>query len=394
VADSSSATARSVAAGDDVALDLNTTPRAELRFYGSQSSFNLGYSPSFAWLDVTRDGELAILHSANAVFAWSTRRLRLSLGVTGSIGRQSFLALTQSPVTAPTTSDTAPPPTTGAPADGSDTPAPTSASPFFPQQEIVYTGSLSGWLGMSYELSRRWSISSRIGYEVSGGLGDSEQSIPLRRGPTADASAGYRWTRRDTLTTSLAAAQIVVPSRGSRFTSISALEDWSHRFARRTQGNVGAGATYLRSRDTGNSEADNSLLASGVIGFTQGWLVERDALVAFIARGALGTEYNPVLGVVNQRVNGEAGLSWTNGPASVACSGQVSQSLPLDALDAALAYGASVTGGYQLADPVALSIGGGWTHQVLPSQVVVTTISPDQWRAFVALSLVAPVLVL
>lgn len=391
VADASTATVRSTVTGHEVALDLNTTPRAELRFGRGPSTLSLGYSPSFAWVDVTRDGSFALLHSATATYGWSEKRLRLTLAIAGSIGRQSYLtvgSIAPAPVDQGGGMPTQPAPAT--PSGGTTPPANTTT--FFPQREIVETGSFSVSLGTTYQLTRRWTLTDRIGYDVSGGLGDSKSFVPLRRGPTASATVDYLLTRDDSVASSVSWSLVDVPSRGSRFTTVTLLETWRHRFAIRTLGRIGAGGTFLRSRDAAHEPTVNSLLAAGLLGFSQGWILGHNEALSFSANGNLGAEYNPVLGEVRQRIGADAGWDWSKDRTSLGCRGQVSQTLPLHSPNAALLYGASVNASYHVADPLAVSMGAAWTRQVLPSSLAVADVSSDQWRVFLTLTLVAPAL--
>lgn len=391
IADASSAEVRSLPTGDSVAVDLSTSPSALFTLSARRSAWALGYSPRIALLNVTRQSELAVFHNAFVGYAWWAKRLQLRLGVHGSIGSQSFVA-----ARAPTTiggEEPAPgagqPPTTP---DPMPDPVDATADPFLPQREVVETGSVGATFDVGYRLAARWSLSLGVAFDVSGGIGDSEPLIPYRRTAVGSAGLTHNLTRRDDLTTSLSTSVTQVPDVGSRFVTVTALETWSHRFGLRTNGSLGAGATYLRARATPTSDTDNSVQANGSASISQGFLLDDGATLTAAASVTLDTGYNQVLGVVGQRASGQASLAWQRDPVSAGASFQTSQTLPLDDPDAALSYGAGANVGVRVADPFQLQAGGSWSHQVLPDSATVTSASPDQWSAFIGFTLTLPIL--
>jgi hypothetical protein len=392
VADASTAEVRSLPAGDGAAVDLSTSPSALLTLSARRSAWAFGYSPRIALLNVTRQSELAVFHNAFAGYAWWAKRVQLRLGVHGSIGSQSFVAARAPTATAGTAEPAPGPGQEPTTPDAMPAPVDTTADPFLPQREVVETGSAGVTFDVGYRLAPRFSLALGVAFDVSGGIGDSEPLIPYRRTAVGSASLTYNLTRRDDLTTSLSTSITQVPEVGSRFVTITALETWSHRFGLRTNGSLGAGATYLRSRATPDSDTDNTVQANGSASLSQGFLLDDGATLTAAANVALDTGYNQVLGVVGQRASGQASLAWQRDRVSAGASFQTSQTLPLDDPNAALSYGAGVNFGVRVADPFQLQAGGSWSHQVLPESAAFTSASADQWSAFIGFTLTLPIL--
>jgi hypothetical protein len=390
--DASSAEVRSVPDGGSVALDLSTSPSALLALTARRSAWSFGYAPRIALLNVTRDSELAVFHNAFVGYAWWTKRLRLGVTAYGGVGSQSFFSArtAAAPFATPD-----PAPGDAPPAEPSgEAPAPSDAAtdPFLPQREVIETGSAGGAIGIGYRLAPRWDLSLGVAYEISGGINESKPLIPFRRTASGSASVGHGLTRRDDLATTLSSSVTDVPDVGSRFVTVSLFETWSHRFGVRSNGSLGAGATYLRARPTADGETDNSIQANGSASYNQGFLLTDGATLTASASVTLDTGYNQVLGVVGQRVSGNAALAWQRDRASASAQWNTSQTLPVDDPSSALSYGAGVSFGYRVAEPFQVQAGGSWSHQVLPDSVTVRSASADQWGAFIGFTLTLPIL--
>jgi hypothetical protein len=269
LSDASTAEVRSVPSGDEVAFDVSTAPSALLGLTFRRSAWTSLHA-AHCCCRPDRDAQLAVFHDVQAGYAWWARRLRLSFGVRGSIGRQSFLSAAEGRTTRGATSA----PAASGPGDGGASPAPNAAGnglddPFLAQQEVVETAGAGASFDLGYSLSPRWSLGLGIGYDVAGGINESEPFIPFRRTALASASLTHNLTRRDDLTTVASFTVTDVPSRDSRFITLSALETWSHRFAPRYVGSVGAGATYLRHVPQQMLPPKNSLLATGATTINQ-----------------------------------------------------------------------------------------------------------------------------
>jgi hypothetical protein len=385
--DTTDASLRTVPIGDRIAMDVYNVPFSRLALRMRHSQLELSYSPAFQVFDASYDPRLLVLHTAEVDYAWWTRRLQLKLGVTGTIGRQSFLG--PAPANAPLSS-----PGVGIDPGGVVQPAPAApgGTPtngqvvFRNRREVLEIGSLTPQLSATYLLSRRWSMSAGVSYVLAGGLGDSEQVLPLRRGPVGVFGLTYELSKRDLLVSSLTASLVEVPSRGSRYYTATFLETYSHRFARLTVGTIGAGASYLQSRDTPTAKRQRSLLAAGTVSITHGVGLDRNNMLSFGAGSSLGTTYNPLLGTVNQTLSEFVLAKWSRPRVSIQLNGDANQTLPPDDPNAVKFFGAGVINTYQVAEPVQLVLGGRWVYQVLPERLT-NQIRPSSWLLFANLVL-------
>jgi hypothetical protein len=390
ISDYSGAQLRSQTNGSDTALDVYTSPAASAVFGFKRSSLAFSYSVSFGLIDATREPTYVVMQQGGVVHSWWTRRLRLSTSVSGALGSQSYLGTPSQQL-----SVSEPDSGSGQNAAPEQQPAGDAASTFLPQREVVETFAARLSLGLSYSLSRRWSYSQNLGYDVSGGRGVSEDFLPLQRGPSAALSLSHQLTRRDTLVTTLDGRIIDVPSRDSRFVTIGAQETWQHRFAERTTGQLGAGLSYLRARPAADAPIDHSLYGVGSAAFGQGYALADRALLSLTLSSSLSTSYNPLTATVAQRLSGSAGVSWEKERLTLSASTYVTQTLPPNAPDAARSYGAGATAQYRLVDRVLLVFGARWSHQVVPETVLSEgDFSPDQWAIFAGIGLGLPPLVL
>lgn len=407
VSDLTTAGVRSVIGGDGAALDLSTNPRAELAFDFRKSRLALDYAPYLGVVDVTSDPQLVLLHGAGISYSQFTRKARFTLRARGSYGTQSFLTAAR-PVptgaaqpaadagaTPPADTGGATPPDNAGggmmPAGGEMMPQQTAQQTYFiPQREVVKTGSLLVGASFAYTLSKHWLAGVGAAYEIAGGLGSSAQYLPLRRGPTGDASLGYIADRRNTLVTSAVFNEITTPDLGGRFLTLSLLETWAHRFSRATVGSISGGVTYLASRYRRGYETDRHVLGAGGLSLTDTQPLTGGATLTLSAQGGLDTGYNQVLGAVTQRAGGQLGVRWNRKRVSLGCTGQVSQGLPVDEPTSALTIGASARATYEVSRTVMLQLGGGWTRQRLPETAVVPGVAPDLWTATVGVLLTPP----
>lgn len=369
-------------------VDLQTTGNAALTLTGKRSSFGLAYNPSVGVVDVTHDPQHTLFHGARATYSYSHNRLTLTLGVGGSIGRQSYLTVAG---VAPAQDKPANPPATGAPGaammPGQAQNGTTTG--YLVRRQVVNAGSANAAFGMTYVLTRRWSIAGNLGFVIGGGLGDSEEVLPKYYGPSAGATATYQLTRLDTLATSLNTSYTKVPTLGSRFVTSTLLETWGHRWSKRTATTLGVGVTHLRSRPNAEADYSDSILFAGNIGITHMRPLGENETLSLFASTGLTTPYNPVLGIVQQTLNEAAGVTWHKDRTTLGATATASQSLPLDSPTATRFVGLGATAGYRLAEYVGLQLGAAWFKQVLPAANAAADV-PAQWLIFAGVALGAP----
>lgn len=386
------------------ALDLQTTGVAGLTVSGASSAFLLAYSPTFGLLDVTHDEQATLSHGVQVGYSWWTKRLRLTSLVVGRIGTQSYLAIgglqpdgsgaglpdasaegapdpTPAPVGAATSLDPGGDP-------GSD---PGGVSGYLPSAQVVDAGSVTGSLGMTYAVSRRVTLAAGVAYTVSGGLGSSESVLPQQHGPSASASVAYAATRRDTLSTSLTSAYVIVPTLGNRFITTTVLETWGHQLGRRTQSTLGLGLTHLRSRLLEQTDSTDAFQAAGTAAIVHTKPLTDGAVLGLNALLSLTTPYNPVLGIVQQQVSESAGASWQKDRTTLSATMTANQSLPQSSPTATRIVGFGATADYAITPNIGFQVGARWATQLLPATAGGQI--PTQWLAFCALALNAPPIV-
>jgi len=361
----------------------------------------LALTPGVGVADVTRERQPIFTQAGSAGYTWQSKRLVLSLRLTGSLARQTYLAFAglapnpadvggqgmtgTMPGAGPGMTGTAP---TGGAAGQGMQPANQVATPYLVRAQVVRVYTVTGSVGLAYLLSRRWNAGIGLAYSIGGGLGHSEGQIPKHYGPSASASAGYKLSSRDTLTTSLSSSYTKVPTLGSRFISSTLLESWGHVLGKRTQSNLALGVSHLRSRATPQSDYDDSFFAAGNASLTHSRPLHGGATLGFTAATTLGLSYNPLLGVVQQQLTEVAAVGWQKDKTSLGASVTGAQSLPQSSPAATRSLGFGVFGGYAIAPAVSLRVGGSWTTQILPADAGGSY--PAQWTAFAGLSLAAP----
>lgn len=393
LSDSSDANLRSVPETGSTSLDVGTTPSVGLAITSRRSTIDIGYQPSFAWIDVTRERDFAVQHSAGIGYTWGTRRLKLNLTLGGSYGRVSYLsAVAAAAPAAMQPADVGP--------DAGDAPSPAqpeqmpemqAATPqLLPRISVLEIASAGIGLNASYMISRRWSASLGIGFSLGGGIGDSEDYLPFRYGPYAGAAAAYQVTKFDTLSTTLNGSLDILPEQRGRFYTITLLETWTHAFNQLASSSLGAGATYVQARASAGAERERAVNAAGLASFTQGFKLDGGALLGVTASAALSTTYNPVLGDVAQSLSGGVDSSWTRKRLTLSVGVQSSRSLPFDDPAAFSSYGAGAGANYQLTDLVSLRAGAYWSRQILPEAPALAAIDPNRWGASLGITVSAP----
>jgi hypothetical protein len=393
LSDSSDANLRSVPESDATSLDIGTTPSVGLAITSKRSTFDIGYQPNLAWIDVTRERDFAIQHSAGMGYTWSTRRLKLNLTLGGSYGRVSYL----SAVAAVTPTAMQPagagldPGAAPNPAQPGQMPEMQAATPqLLPRVSVLEVASAGIGLNASFMMSRRWSVSLGSGFSLGGGIGDSEDYLPFRYGPYANAAVAYQVAKFDTLSTALLGSLDILPEQRGRFYTITLLETWTHAFNTLASSTLGAGATYVQARASPGAERERAVNAAGLASITKGFKLQGGALFGVTASSTLSTTYNPVLGEVAHSLSGGVDSSWTRKRLTLSLGVQGSRSLPFDDPEAFTSYGASAGANYQLTDLVSLRAGVYWTRQILPDAPALAAADPNSWGASLGITVAAP----
>jgi hypothetical protein len=389
LSDRSEARLRSVA-GDGEAIDLETTGLARLDLSFRRAKLVLAYSPRFGYPDVTRAPELLVVNAGRVGAEWWTKRLRLQIYQDGSVGRQTYLGLAgPATIAAEASPGAAATGGTGGTGGGGTTGGAPSST-YVPRATVLYTASLRTSAGGAYRLDRAWVVAATAGHEIGGGAdAASERFLPRRRTEDGSVSVAHELTRRDQLTSRLGTSTSFVATTGGAFVTIDALEIWRHLWSKRTQGTLGAGATYLDAKTDRTSSFHGELLASGLASAVH-TIPLRDGTMGARADVRLATAYNAVLGAVTQQVWASAGAFWAKDRVSASALLDAGETLPQSAPTAARFVGASVITTYAPAKVVRLDVGFRTTAQLLPDAFGGAI--PAQWVAFTAVTVLAPLL--
>jgi hypothetical protein len=386
-------------------------------------SLQLSYSPRFAYLDITGDRQLALMHTGRAIGSWWTRRLRLTLSLDGSIGTQSAVtalapvnfdagraAQAQAPGAAP--QNPAVPPQQPVPQNGA------TYLPLAARALVLYIGSWRATAGATYLLTRRLTGTGSVNYGALGGLNyDSQQTNPPSRGPGADAALTYKLTRRDALATTVSTSYTTVlatPLQGvplgpnRSYFIFSAVESWRHNLSPRTISVLGAGFSYL-----GNQVSPGYPDNSGVTGNADASISHTDVLghettLDYRASASLGVQFNPVVGTAQQTISFVGSSVWTHKKVNATLSGSALATIPWDSPIATRTINGTFAVGYTPARAVLLQAGVRGYMQVFPTSYVQavtqpppgqapvtqpnTLRTPPQWMAFLAVTVFVPVL--
>jgi hypothetical protein len=380
-------------------LDLETIPAAVVDLSGRRSSYTIGYGPRLALTDVNLDSHtFVVMNNGRFSASYWTKRVRWTLTLTGSIGRQNIAGLG---VTIPLTGVVTPEGLAqGAQSGNAPAPAPTpmGAPPPQPQQTTVsvylppsyplYFGSFRGSLSVSNTFSRRWTGSLTGFYQMAGGLDFdyfSQLAYPPSRGGGGEANATYTMSRRDALVSRLYGEYIDVFLARNQFVTGTFTESLRHSFSARTTGTLGAGVSIVV-RDLVNRRAlSGAVVGAGEASITHASPLSERGDLTLRAAVNVGQGYNPFLANVQWLGAGTLSAVWARDPVSVGVSGSAGTSLPPSDSDAARVATGAVTFGYLLAEPVVLQTGVRTYAQLLPSRDDATY--PPQWVAFVALLL-------
>jgi hypothetical protein len=382
-------------------LDLETIPTAVVDLAGRRSSYAIGYGPRVAWIDVNRDSSFVVMNNGRFSASYWTRRVRWTLTLSGSIGRQTIAGLGVTiPLTGVVTTEGAAqgaqPGNVPAPAPaplGTPPPQPQqpSVSVYLPPSYPIYSGSFRGSLSVSNTFSRRW-VGSLMGfYQMAGGLDFdpfSQLAYPPSRGGGGEALATYTVSRRDALISRLYGDYTYVLTTTNRFVTGTFLESLRHSFSARTTGTLGAGVSLVVRDLTFQRELSGAVVGAGEASIVHASPLHERGDLTMRAAVNVGQGYNPFL--ANILWQGAATLSavWARDPVSVGVSASAATSLPFREFDAARVATGAVTFGYRLAKAVVVQTGVRSYAQLLPSRADATY--PPQWVAFVALLLSAP----
>jgi hypothetical protein len=291
-------------------VDFSDNPSARLGLRDRSWEHTLEYSPLLLLPDVELGSPPLLLQTGDASTTWHNRWVQLGLSEFGAYGEENSAFLPTAPAGAP------------------GTPITVQA---LPQPITLFYGYSDTSLTSRLRVARRWVASTSLDYVLQGGLTQSSRLVtPLLEGPRATATLGYTATRVDTVETrasglvsqSTAApcgATVIpfLPPGGSttcaaRTDTAQAAEVWRHRFARRTEASIGAGAAVVHVKQRPEDRFTNIVYPVATASFEHGRTIEAQrALLRIDAQLA------PIIDVLT-------------GTADYRAQGSVNASLPIE----------------------------------------------------------------
>lgn len=233
-----------------VGVDLVDVPRAHIDVTNRRWEYLFDYVANAVLPDLELGVSPQLLQIADVGVAWRSRRIRVGVTEYATYGEQNSAYLLGGVPTA-----AAPAPTLTPVGGGTQ---------LLAQPVTLQYGSSRTVLASQFRISRHWSGTASTEYDIGGGLdATSRASLPLVKGPRADATADYRLTEIDTLQTRASAlaststtapcspAALDVPAGSNCDPSAEegiVTETWQHRLSRAWTSALGAGASYMRAR--------------------------------------------------------------------------------------------------------------------------------------------------
>jgi hypothetical protein len=283
-----------------VALDIDTLIDARAVWTARDATYTLADLPRFTLLDYNGAAIApAFLDSLMMSGEWRRRRVRIRVLENASYGQLSFESLAALP--GPGTPQAAPTPAGPAPLPGA-TQVPNTG------QSILYASSDTS-VGSTLQL-RPWTVLTRVGYQLTGGVNDAAQQVlPFQKGPYADATADYKLRAHDHLVTFVSGSETSFTPLGTEDLLAEIDERWRHEWSRRTQTMFALGWYAARTRAGAD---DPDVFASNPVAEAE---LDHD----FSRRGStssirldvrLAPFVNRLTGLVDEQIRGSLEASW------------------------------------------------------------------------------------
>ena len=356
------------------AVDIETRPGAGLAFAWPDTELTLEYAANIAKIDVALDPPVLLLNNGRAAAAWWTQTLRLTLAEEASYGHTSYLGLAPAAQLGP-----------------APTPGGVPTITYVPPASDVTIGSLRTIASATWRIDARWNSSASAYYEVAGGIDDiSQLSVPRRHGPGGDVTATYALEPTDDLATRVAASDTRVSATGGEFFTVAATETLTHRWSEATQGSVGAGLTFLRSRASALFTFGYSVLPNGTASLSHTIPLESRSTLTLTTSTGLGTGYNSAAGLVQYSASALGAATWTRDPFGVTATVSGGQSIRVRDVDPPVsrALTGSLVASYRPVELIVFEIGARTSWQFSEDPRIGSY--PAQWVLFAAISLHAP----
>lgn len=267
-------------------VDLETSPAATLSLRSRAFRFSIAYLPRFTLRQVDYRPEPEVFQRGALSAALHGPRYELALDADLAYGATSFTSLV--------------------PIEGAD-PAHPQVDRLPQLSTIDYLSSRAG-VTATFAPARRWTFRVQAEHALSGGADAASRAlVPSQSGPHAAFSAAHALSRRDSLISAIDASRVLFSS-GQDNVLGEAVERWRHAFSRRSAMTLGGGASLVVART-----ADGGAWSSRPYALGEAAIQYRDPapLVELVLSARLAPVVDRLSGLVDERLQGNALLSWT-----------------------------------------------------------------------------------
>jgi hypothetical protein len=292
-------------ASNGAALDLDTALDARAVWTKRSTTYTLADSPRFTLGDFNNGPatQAAFSNAVTAAAEWHSLRARVRLSEVANYGQVSFASM-------PVLSSSAAPP---APNPEGQPPPPATAT-LVPQTARSFSYVSSETSVATTLQVRPWTLSARVGYQLSGGVDSvSQQALPFEQGPIAQGIADLQLSApdRDHLRT-VANASEASFSSGTEDLLLGAEEQWRHKWTRRTESLLGVGWNAVRWRSGPVAPYLYGSSPSAQAAFSQHFVRGRDSADLRVDL-RLAPIISPLTGLVDEQLRGTVEGRWMHG---------------------------------------------------------------------------------
>jgi hypothetical protein len=355
-----------------IEYDLSGSPSVQLALREGRLDFSLGYTPFFTLRAIGDpvDQATLLMHNGSGSVGYRGPGYHLLLSEGVAYGTQSFLTLRTTPLDP------------NAPKD------PTAANiELIPTAQTLRTFSEATTFTGVYEWSRRWRSSALATYAITGGLGAAaEQFVPQQRMASVGLSNDYLVTHDDHFSMGATVADVHVSNGYTHLTGAIEL-GWAHQFTPRLAGQLFGGGFAARTTSRDFTPYYLLTLTTGGSGTAQ--LIRRGKMALAANAGvAVAPQVNYLTGLLQQRVQGTAGLTLRIDRFSAGVNGDVAQTFPVSDPQAVRIVGAGANASYSVTRWLDLtaSYRSAWQESHDPRIVSL----PRQWSAVLGVAVRPP----
>jgi hypothetical protein len=344
------------------AMDLDLDLDARVGLSSSHHVYTLAYTPRLTFLDLNSVGlQPALLNGLLASAEWRSGHVSVLVSETASYGERAIASL-----------GTLTTPGTPVPTQPNGQPASVANAQLLPTVEKFLYASSNTTVSSTITL-KPWLVSGTVGYQLSGGADTvAQQTLPFQRGPTGEALADLRVTRRDHLVTDVTARQATYSApaglppvnspagtagTGTEVMLVEEREQWRHALGRTVSTMLAAGVTEARSRDAAFDPYVFSTFAS-VEGSVEQRFGRGKNIGSIVLDLRLAPLVNQLTGIIDERVQGSATGTWTRRKVTLGASLTAAQSTDQSSAYASKVLMGEVDASYAPSPVLSFDVGG------------------------------------